>query len=1013
MRKRTAQFPLIGGQDSRVAPPLLLAPRVTTATNLYRARTAEWTHRNGFHYLAAKYMDRLGGPSNFLTSKIRALGGRGSELVVIDKKRWWSWSPLRQGLHNLSTESGNYPDIDQRVVTHDLNLSLHRATEGAESAFVVDSAYGNGYVCTVWQTDQNRQKVVFTEQATGVVIGISSLTFSVGRRLKVVHSEDRFCVFHTNQNTVACTLRCDTWNSAGSDGPAFVSSSVVMADLMGTATGEAWFDVQVRSNGNVLVAYRSSIPSVKAVEWDPTANAVSIATATVVAGDLASAAIGWVYNAADVGGTIRLLTVVNGATGVVERQLNGTTLAQTAATTILASPGDVASITGVRDISGADTVALWELRNADTTLTSVVEGHTVGPTNRPYMGIGCLASKPFLVDGADWYIGVTKPWELQPGYFIVPVKFGDTSTIRVPRGVTARILPGAGMALPPERNALSHVPGVSTTKFVFPCMRIYDFTKPTTTTLFIYRQPSYATIDFDGQLPRPICYSKTLVAPGSICKTYAGEGVSDGGFMVAPEAPTLASGGAGALTGSYQYKVVWAVTDGDGRTWRSAASPAGSFTATANLIAVTFKYPFLSSSWISFFGAYGTTTAVAEVYRTKAAGTTFFRLPESFGGNPFPLLGTAQTQTFNDNVADSLLEQQLPLYTDGGELFNEPAPPMISAAVVGDRVVGIPAERRTSVIASKAMVPGQGLGFHPDLDVPITADGDNYVVAAMENRTIVFKRQAIYILTGDWPTNVGTGLLPIAQRVAVGFGTIEPESVRETQDGVWFKDPAKGMCLLTRGLDVTQIGKPKQEDDAVDLVGIDMAEDDEQVRALLADRKVLIYDTLEKQWSTWQIDSSLGTPTCAAVVGGVYYQGYSNGRVSFYNLASFADNAGAGSIEVLATLDLRFAMAGVEGVQRLYMLTAIGRKFSSPTTLLTGRFDYDYVTGTPSAGVDPVNSGGFWRHSWRPPQGRSTTFNFRLQYGSASQGLTFMAVALVYGLRDGAGLASLPPASRS
>jgi hypothetical protein len=1009
MKKRTAQFPLVGGQDARTSPQLLLAPRVTAATNLYRARTAEWTKRNGFHYLPNVRISQEGAPAPFSFAKARALGGRGDELVLIDKKRWWSYTALRGGFVNLSQSSpGDGLDIDQRLVTHRLGQALYRASEGAESAIAVDSAVGNGYVCTIWQTDQNRIKIVFTEEATGNFVGSQSATTAVTRRPKVVHTESRFVVFSHTQGGGSCTLHADHWDSANVDGPSYVGGNNVATDLMGTSTGEPWYDVQVRSTGNILIAYRSTAPSVKALEWDPTSRTASIAAATVVAGDVAANALGWVYDAADVGGTIRLLTAQNTATGVVERELNGATLVQSAGTIIQASPGDVASIAGYR--AAGDTWAFWELRNADVTLTSVVEGHTGIALVRTFMGIGCLATKPFKVDSSDWYIGVTKPWELQPGYFIVPARHLGGNQ-RVPPGVTARILPGAGMALPPERNALSHVPGVTTTRFVFPCMRIYDFTRPTTTTFFFYRAALYATVDFDAPVPRPVSYSKTLLVPGSVTKSYAGDGVSDGGWMVAPEAPTLASGGVGALVGTYRYKLVLAVTDGEGRIWRSAASPEASFLAASNLIAVTLKYPFLSSAWIGL--SYQTTVGVVEVYRTKANGTTYFRLPGAVGSAPYPLLGTTQTTTFNDQLADNILEQNLPLYTDGGELFNEPAPPCISMAAVGLRMVGIPAEDLTSVVASKEVLPGFAVGFHPDLRLPIVADGDNYAVAAMENRTIVFKRQAIYILTGDWPNALGLGSLPIAQRVAVGFGTINASSVRESQDGVWFEDPAKGMCLLTRGLDVVQIGKPVQDDDATALVGIDVAEDDEQVRALLADRKVLIYDTLEKQWATWQFDTALGTPTCAAVVNGVYYQGFSNGRVSFYNLASFADNAGSGSIEVLCTLLLRFSLAGVEGVQRIYRLMATGRKFASPTTLLTGRFDLDYIAGTPSAGVDPASFGGFWRHSWRPPQGRCSTFNFRLQYGSASQGMSFAAIALEYGLRDQPGLFRLPASSQS
>lgn len=1012
MRKRTAVIPLVGGLDTRTAPQLALAPKVTSATNLYRARSAEWTKRFGFHYLPNVRISQDGGSAPFTFAKARALGARGDQLVLLDKKRWWYFSALRQGFVNLTQDStGDGLDIDQRVVTHDLNLSLHSATEGAESAYVVDSAVGGGYVCTIWQTDQNQIKIVFTELATGAYVGKGSATTGVTRRPKVVYIDNRFVVFTHTQGGAACTLHADHWNSADAQGPFYIGGNNLSTDLMGTSTGEPWYDVQVRANGNILVAYRSTAPSVKALEWNPTSRTAAIAAATVVAGDVAANAIGWVYNSADVGSSPRLLTATSGATGVVGRNLDSATLTQLSSTTILASPGDVASITGRRDTGLGDTVAFWELRVADTTLTSIVEGHTVGPTNRTFMGIGCLATKPFLVDGADWYIGVTKPWELQPGYFIVPARHMGSNQ-RVPPGVTARILPGAGMSLPPERNALSHVPGVSTTKFVFPCMRIYDFiVQSSTPSLILYRQAAYATVDFDGVLPRPVSYSRTLLAPGSVCKTYPGEAVADAGWLVAPEAPVLASGGAGGLTGSFKYRVVFAYTDGEGRVWRSAPSPAATFAATANLISVTFKYAFLSSAWVGL--NYGTTIGQVEIYRTKANGTTYFRLPGGFGSLPYPMLGTAQTTNFNDNTQDSLLEQQRPLYTDGGELFNEAAPPCISMAVVGDRVVGIPAEERTAIVASKAIEVGFGLGFHPDLRVPIVSDGDNYAVSAMEGRTIVFKRQAIYMLTGDWPTNTGTGSLPISQRIAVGFGTIEQESVRESDQGIWFKDPSKGMCLLTRGLEVVQLGKPVQENDTADVVGVEVAEDDEQVRALLSNRKILIWDYLEKQWATWEINPSLGTPTCSAVVGGIYYQGFSNGRVAFYNIASYNDLDASGSVQVAPSITMRFDMAGKEGVYRLYRATVIGRRISSPELNATFTTDYGAGSEVKAAFFPADQSDGTWAHTLKPRVQRATTHLLTLSFSTSLGGYTFIAVAVEFGLRDTPGLRRLPPGSIS
>lgn len=999
MEKRTAQFPLVGGLDQRAAPQALLAPQLLTAANVYRARSSEWAHRFGLHYLPAKYLVRGGNPSANSPDKVRALGGRDGNLVLLAKSRWWEYAPALAGFFDVSAVYTE--EYDARLCAHDIRLI---GLENFNNSLNTDSASGGGYTCIVWEASTTLTCAAIIAEDTGQVV-FNNVSLG-GKRPKVVWSENCFSIFSVTENGggTPSVLKYSKITTGGTNGPLVtVTAATVISDLMSTSVGTPWYDIQLRSSGNVLVAYRSSTPSVKALEFDPTGAAISIAAAVVVASDAAANAIGWVYSGADIGGDPTLLTATSAATGVVARSLNTATLAQTAATTILASPGDVASITG--RINGSDIFALWELRPADTTLTSIVEGHTNPVSNKPFMGIGSLASKPFRVDGTSWHVTVSHPWDLQPGYYVVPMRSTNLTLDQAPNGVAAAVLPGAGASLAQTRNSLSHIPGVnaSTTKFQMPCLRIYDFSS-TTTALTILRRPAIATLDFDGQLPRPVSYSRSMIAPGSVCRSWTGDAVGQCGFLLSPEKPTaVAVAGAGVNDGVHQYKCCFTVTDAEGRVWRSAPSPAVSVTTGGgnNAVSVTVKQMFLSS-FIAFKNA---KNAKIEFYRTKAGGTSYFRI----GGGALlvELSGAAQTELWTDTMTDADLETNLPLYTDGGELFNETPGPCVAMAVVGLRIVGIPAEDRTAVIASKEIQPGFGPGWHPDLRLPVVADGDNYAVAAMENRTVVFKRQAIYVLTGDWPSAVGSGSLPIAQKIASGFGTINPASVRESNEGIWFQDPKKGMCLLTRGLEVVQLGVQAPLVAGSDALGVEVAEDDEQVRVLTSGT-LFVWDYLEKQWVTWTPQGG-ASPTCSGQVGGVYYIGHSNGRVSYYNTASYADNYDAGDLVIPVTLDLRFNFAGIEGAQRLYRATVVGTRYAAPSILLKGRFDADYNIGTASAGIDPADVNGTFRQTFRPVVQQGATHVLRLTYSSANQGLAFAAVAVEYGVR--AGLRKLGAAS--
>jgi hypothetical protein len=997
LQKQTAQFPLAGGQNNRAAPQLLQAPEVVQALNLYRARSGEWTKRNAFHYLPQDYLGQDGFGAFNTIGKTRAMGGQGSNLVAVGSKQWFVWSALRQSLIDMSIPV--YDQLDQRMVTHRMTrvpfVQDAGATATAESC---DVAYGNGKACVVWNQGF-RTYMTLLEEATGQIV--ASPLDMTGLFPRVVHAQNRFLVVTVQFSGSAApsTLLCTTYNSV--TGQLIGSTGVtVAADAIGSTTGTPYFDIQARSNGNVLVGYRATGPNVRALEWNPLTGAVSIASTVVVAGDQAGEAIGWVLNAADAGVDPRLATVVNTATGVVVRRLNPTTLAQTAAVTVLASPGDVQAVTGVLDTASGDVQLLWTLRPADVTLSSIVEGHTVPVSTKPFMGIGCLVSKPFRVNAGAWYVATSMPWTLQPGYQVVPMRATGELTLGryAPPGVVAGILRGSSESQPVHDNTLRHVPGVSTTKFLLGCLRIYDLASVVGATL-VKRRPEIATLDFDGVTPRPISYGNSMMVPGSVNRHFAGDAVVEAGFLLDPEAPVATITAGGAMTpGLYRYVAVFRYVDAEGRSWRSAPSPVSATVTAAggNLSAsVVIKQIFASS----VVGLLNKNLAYVELYRTTANGVNFFRLPQV---GPLVMDSAAQTLTWADTRSDADLELNVPLYTDGGELFDQPPPPSISMAVVGDRIVGVDAEDRVSIFASKAMSAGRGVGFHPDLRVRIEADGEAYAVAALGQRTVVFKRQAIYLLSGDWPDNAGGGSLPRAERIAAGFGTIEQESVRESPDGIWFKDPQKGLCVLTGG-GVVQAGKPLQDYEGLDVVGVETMEGEEHVLVHHSNGRIGVYNYLEKQWSDWF--SIANVTTCTAMVGGVYYYGVTDGNIAFYNPASFQDSYG-GTFNYTASLTTRLSLAGIEGIQRIYRLAAMGRMDEAVT--LAAQLTDDFGTTvtesksitSPFAGKDVVLPGTF-SATFRPRTQRTTNLVLTLSFLSTGAGLRFTALAAEFGIRPG------------
>jgi hypothetical protein len=1001
LKKKTAHIPLVGGRNDRLDPKTLgIAPWLAQAQNVYRTRTGEWAPRHGFTLLNNTVLDSAGTTMD----TIRKLANRDGELVAMCGQRFFSYNPTRLGWTDLSrNDPGFVGSVDQTIVTHSITEPPFDP-RNFEKVGNVDSAYGNGFVCTVWETTVGFTGVYYsiTEEASGVPIRRATGSGIAGRRPKVTFSEGAFMIWAVEESGASSTLKVTKIPTSTMTQAATVN---VTTDLLGTGTGTPWFDVQVRSSGNVVVAYRGTGPNVRALEWDPTTNAASIAAVTVVGTDVAANGLAFITQTAVIN-SITLCTAVNSATGVVDRFLSTTTLAQTATSTLKTSPGDVAAITGWDNNSKQ--YVLWEVRHAsDARQHRIDYGSDTGVvTSGTFMASGVLAGKAFQVgSGNDVYVPVSMPYERQPGYYLVTAS-------RLVNGLfpstIARWLRGNGTAVPLSRNALGNPTAVTATKFIIPALRLYSIHTIQASGSFDFRNlPVYVTMDFAGVPPPPVGYGKSVIFPGSMPRIYCGRGVEEMGFNVDPEKPTLALDGvfSGPDNGDSQVCIVMLYQEG-GMEWRSAPSDVAKITITGNAAVDVTVYvpPVVQGRQNNLPGS-----VLYEIYRTKANGTVFYRSKVlSNGGAP--------TFTVVDGTTDAQLELQLQLYSQvndaGTPLVYQPPPPSRAMAIQGNRVLAIDAENPTDVWGSLELQPGRGWAFHPDMRVRIEADGPAFALAVLDGQAIVFKRNAIYKITGDWPNANGQGSLPLAAKVAEGFGCIQPETVCVTSDGVWFKDPKKGRCFLDRALTVSQPGKAVQAADANTDVAATLVEDFEQVRFLTGGALVdfPVYDYLEKQWSSWLISGGGGDARTAAVVAaGVYYIGRTDGRVLFYDTTRWTDAGGTYNV----SMTTRLALGGIEGIQRLYRVTLMGAlQIGSERVRLTARLFDDHSGNLLSERKDALappsaaDTTGAFAVGLRPKNGRTThlLLNWFFNPGALTvlnEGLRFSAIAAEVGVTPG------------
>lgn len=362
-------------------------------------------------------------------------------------------------------------------------------------------------------------------------------------------------------------------------------------------------------------------------------------------------------------------------------------------------------------------------------------------------------------------------------------------------------------------------------------------------------------------------------------QAYDGVNVFDFGAhqaAIIDAAQTTSAGGGGLSAGNYLYSTVPEYRSQAGILHRGPTCPPVTV-ATGAASRTTLKYvaPFLSNKRLAVETNDNPMRPTVPIYRSKVNGTTLYRLtvlPTLNVSNPDFVTGPT---TFLDTRADlgigngAVLASQAPLYTTGGELDDLPTPALYTQWLHRNRIWGILGDRRT-VGFSKDFTQNVGVapGFHPTF---IFSFNDVLTAgASMDDKSIVFSSSRIWFVLGDGPARNGqnsTFEAPI--KVQTDVGCTSGRSVVSMPDGIMFQS-ARGIYLLTRGLEVVFIGKAVQDElDAYPVVtSAVLVAAQNQVRFTCNNTAgtagiVLVFDYLEKQWvRSKYTDTQAGTYGC-------------------------------------------------------------------------------------------------------------------------------------------------------
>lgn len=340
-------------------------------------------------------------------------------------------------------------------------------------------------------------------------------------------------------------------------------------------------------------------------------------------------------------------------------------------------------------------------------------------------------------------------------------------------------------------------------------------------------------------------------------REYDGEALYEAGLHMFPEEVTVAAPSAGgSLTsgGVYQWRVYFSRRNAQGERVRSASltftAPSNPAGANLQVVITMPTLPYTSFPGDTFF----------EVFRTVAGGTTFYRessIDPSSAQCPKNNMG-ALTVQFTSTMADTALDDREIDPFSQAILPSFCAPAGSVLAQGKDRLWVAGGELEPGVVVgSKILNEGSSVEFVADalsFTVDRAAD-DVTAMAFLGDSTVVFKRDSVYAVDGDGPSNQNAGSWPLPRKITTESGAVSPY-LANVPGGVVFQS-ALGLRLLTGGGQVAYVGSDV-EGEVDTLTGAVVVPARRHAVFTQQSGRALVYDFDVGQWSVFTNHDAAG-----------------------------------------------------------------------------------------------------------------------------------------------------------
>jgi len=456
--------------------------------------------------------------------------------------------------------------------------------------------------------------------------------------------------------------------------------------------------------------------------------------------------------------------------------------------------------------------------------------------------------------------------------------------------------------------------------------------------------------------------ANALHTGSGVASYFDGARVHEQNFLMPPEIGTIASGTAGALTGTYSYTAIYEHVDAAGNVhWSEPAATKSSGAVVAKRVDV----PVATLPVTTRMDSDDSTNPVRIVlFRTKDSLSTYYRVAQQDN------IVSAVSVTFQDNTLDATISVNPQLYTQPstpGTTLPRRAPPSLTCIIQHNDGLAAVAEDGTTLWFSGQRIPGEGIWWNPLLTQVIEDEGRVVALASFDGRLYAFTRRSVWVIDGNGYTDNGGGGYSIPKKLSSECGCIEPRSVVVCSAGALFQSD-RGIMLLSRSGDVTWHGEPAQStlSSFPIITGAVVNHRENYVKFACVASESSTGVSGQGVWICWDYASNTWFTSRAAQPSGgdgtaPAVQAQTIGVVGSYGVALWSDSLGAvyrdeptswldnwdssygySAAPALGYITTNWIhLAGLEGFQRVWRILVLMKRYEDHQVDVTAWFDYD------------------------------------------------------------------------